>query len=88
MSGRSESDLARLKIALAELYYLRSGIEIRTFRNALAAQYSSTAKIVGERGIQRAYSRLTSHISATDRRLGDVGDERKAINELKKFLAG
>ena len=55
----TQTDIARLKIALDELRYLVVPINIKPFRDALQAEYGSDIRIVHERGIQEAYSRLT-----------------------------
>lgn len=82
----SQSDIARLKIALDELRFIVSPVEIKAFRDALAEQFGNDIHIVHERGIQDAYKRLASTISTHGKRVADTGEDRAAIDELKKFL--
>ena len=74
------------KIALDELRYLVVPINIKPFRDALQAEYGSDIRIVHERGIQEAYSRLTEPLligSAVSSR----GGEALIIREIKDFLS-
>ena len=80
----SQTDIARLKIALDELRYLVVPTNIKPFRDALQAEYGSDIRIVHERGIQEAYSRLTEPLligSAVSSR----GGEALIIREIKDF---
>ena len=82
----TQTDIARLKIALDELRYLVVPINIKPFRDALQAEYGSDIRIVHERGIQEAYSRLTEPLligSAVSSR----GSEALIIREIKDFLS-
>lgn len=81
----TESDLARLYIALVEYRIMRQ-CPIKTFRNALQAQYEDI-RIVNERGIQRAYQNLTTPLGPNRKLMKDTGDDRAAIEELKAFLS-
>lgn len=81
----TESDLARLYIALVEYMIMRQ-CPIKTFRNALQAQYEDI-RIVNERGIQRAYQNLTTPLGPNKKLMKDTGDDRAAIDELKAFLS-
>jgi hypothetical protein len=82
----SQSDIARLKIALDELRFLVSPVNIKSFRDALAEQFAPAIHIVHERGIQEAYSRLTSDIPSKEKSVAGIGEERIAIEKLKDFL--
>ena len=84
----SQTDIARLKIALDELHFLVSPVGIKSFRDALAEQYAPGIHIVHERGIQDAYSRLTSTVTIKDVKVmvADRKEDRPAIDELKEFL--
>lgn len=82
----TQTDIARLKIALDELRYLVVPINIKPFRDALQAEYGSDIRIIHERGIQEAYSRLTEPLligSTVSRRSG----EALVIREIKDFLS-
>ena len=82
----TQTDIARLKIALDELRYLVVPTNIKPFRDALQAEYGSDIRIVHERGIQEAYSRLTEPLligSAVSSR----GGEALIIREIKDFLS-
>lgn len=81
----TESDLARLYIALVEDRIMRQ-CPIKTFRNALQSQYEDI-RIVNERGIQRAYQNLTTPLGPNRKLMKDTGDDRAAIEELKAFLS-
>lgn len=59
LTRHTQIDIARLKIALDELRYLTLPIPIKPFRDALQEEYGREVRIVHERGIQEAYSRLT-----------------------------
>ena len=75
-----------MKIALDELRYLVVPTNIKPFRDALQAEYGSDIRIVHERGIQEAYSRLTEPLligSAVSSR----GSEALIIREIKDFLS-
>lgn len=84
----SQTDIARLKIALDELHFLVSSVGIKSFRDALADQFAPGIHIVHERGIQEAYSRLTSTVTIKDVKVmvADRKEDRHAIDELKDFL--
>ncbi len=84
----SQTDIARLKIALDEQHFLVSPVGIKSFRDALAEQYAPGIHIVHERGIQEAYSRLTSTVTIKDVKVmvADRKEDRPAIDELKEFL--
>jgi hypothetical protein len=81
-----QTDIAQLKIALDELHFLVSPVGVKSFRDALAGQYSPAIHIVHERGVQEAYSRLTNVIEARSKSIADMGKERIAIKELKDFM--
>lgn len=81
----SQTDIARLKIALDEIRFLVSPVDIRSFRKALYEEFSPEIHIIHERGIQEAYSRLTTSL-ATGRKPSDMGEDRDAINELRHFI--
>jgi hypothetical protein len=82
----TQTDIARLKIALDELRYLVVPINIKPFRNALQAEYGSDIRIVHERGIQEAYSRLTEPLLIGST-VGSRGSEALIIREIKDFLS-
>jgi hypothetical protein len=84
----SQTDIARLKIALDELHFLISPVGIKSFRDALAEQYAPGIHIVHERGIQEAYSRLTSFVTVNGIKVmvANRKEDRHAIDELKDFL--
>jgi hypothetical protein len=84
----SQSDIARLKIALDELRFLVSPVNIKSFRDALAERFAPGIHIVHERGIQEAYSRLTSYVTIKDVKVmvANREEDRAAIDELKDFL--
>lgn len=84
----SQLDTARLKIALDELRFIVSPVDIKSFRDALAGEFEPDIHIIHERGIQEAYSRLTSTISTQNKKVADIGEDRAAIDEIKKFLRG
>ncbi|MDU1906704.1 MAG: DUF6043 family protein [Dysgonomonas sp.] len=80
----TELDLAYLKIALEELFYMFP-CEVKLFRNALEKQYGEKVHIIVERGIQNAHRRLTSYIK--NQLVKDTGEDRQNIENLKKFLS-
>ena len=82
----SQSDIARLKIALDELHFLISPITIKSFRDALSEQFSPGIHIVHERGVQEAYSRIIDSFSE-DTMSGGMNDEYWNVKELKKNLS-
>ncbi|KAA6331793.1 hypothetical protein EZS27_019630 [termite gut metagenome] len=82
----TNQDLARLKIALDELEYIKP-VEIKPLRDALAEQYADKIQIVGERGIQNAYKELNAYIQGKGMFVKDYGKEREAINGIKEFLS-
>lgn len=82
----SQLDIARLKIALEELRFIVSPVDIKSFRDALAGEFEPDIHIIGERGVQEAYSRITSTISTQSKRIADIGEDRAAIDEIKRFL--
>ena len=82
----SQLDIAQLKIALDELRFIVSPVDIKAFRDALAGEFGSDIHIIHERGIQEAYSRLASTISTQNKRVADMGEDRAAIDEIKDFL--
>ena len=82
----TQTDIARLKIALDELRYLVVPINIKPFRDALQAEYGSDTRIVHERGIQEAYSRLTEPLLIGST-VGSRGSEALIIREIKDFLS-
>lgn len=88
MMKNSQLDIARLKIALDELRFIISRVDIKSFRDALAGEFGPDIHIIHERGIQEAYSRLTSTISTQNKQVADIGEDRVAIDEIKKFLRG
>jgi hypothetical protein len=83
-----QSDIARLKIALDELHYLVSPVDIKPFRDALASLFSPGIHIVHERGIQDAYKRLTSFVTVNGIKvmIANRKEDRPAIDELKDCL--
>jgi hypothetical protein len=88
MNKHSQSDIARLKIALDELRFLVLPVNIKSLRDALAEQFAPSIHIVHERGIQEAYSRLTSFVIIKDVKVmvANREEDRVAIDELKDFL--
>lgn len=82
----SQSDIARLKIALDKLHFLISPITIKSFRDALLEQFSPRIHIVHERGVQEAYSRIIDLLS-DDTRSGGMNEEYWNVKELKKTLS-
>lgn len=80
----TELDLAYLKIALEELSYMFP-CDVKQFRNALEKQYGQKVHIIGERGIQNAYRRLTDYIKG--QLVKDTGEDKKNIENLKNFLS-
>ena len=82
----SQTDIARLKIALDELHYLIVPINIKPFRDALQREYGPDIHIVHERGIQEAYSRLTEPLLVGST-VGNRGSEALTIREIKEFLS-
>ena len=82
----TQTDIARLKIALDELRYLVVPINIKPFRDALQAEYGSDTRIVHERGIQEAYSRLTEPLLIGST-VSSRGGEALIIREIKDFLS-
>ena len=75
-----------MKIALDELRYLVVPINIKPFRDALQAEYGSDTRIVHERGIQEAYSRLTEPL-LIESTVSSRGGEAIIIREIKDFLS-
>ena len=86
LTRHTQTDIARLKIALEELRYLTLPIPIKPFRDALQAEYGSDIRIVHERGIQEAYSRLTEPLLIGST-VGSRGSEALVIREIKDFLS-
>ena len=86
LTRHTQTDIARLKIALEELRYLTLPIPIKPFRDALQEEYGREIRIVHERGIQEAYSRLTEPLLA-GKSVRDRGPEAVAIREIKDFLS-
>ena len=86
LTRHTQTDIARLKIALDELRYLTLPIPIKPFRDALQEEYGQEIRIVHERGIQEAYSRLTEPLLA-GKSVRDRGPEAVAIREIKDFLS-
>ena len=86
LTRHTQTDIARLKIALDELRYLTLPIPIKPFRDALQEEYGQEIRIVHERGIQEAYSRLTEPLLA-GKAVRDRGPEAVAIREIKDFLS-
>ena len=82
----SQLDIARLKIALDELRFIISPVDIKSFRDALDGEFGLDIHIIHERGIQEAYSRLASTISIKGKRVADMGEDRAAIDEIKDFI--
>ena len=82
----TQTDIARLKVALDELRYLVVPTNIKPFRDALQAEYGSDIRIVHERGIQEAYSRLTEPLLIGST-VGSRGSEALIIREIKDFLS-
>jgi|GEM_PF-5120760 len=85
ISKRSELDIAYLKIALEELQYIHRG-DVKPFRDALDIQFKEKIPIVGERGVQKSYSRLISLMSGTKKLVKDIGEDKESIDTLKEFL--
>ena len=85
ITKHTDLDLARLKIALDELYYIEP-CDIKLFRDALAQQYQAMVTIVGERGIQKKYRDLNSFIQVKCVFMKDFGEDRDVIDQLKDFL--
>lgn len=86
LTRHTQTDIARLKIALEELRYLTLPIPIKPFRDALQEEYGREIRIVHERGIQEAYSRLTEPLLA-GKAVRDRGSEAVTIREIKDFLS-
>lgn len=86
LTRHTQTDIARLKIALDELRYLTLPIPIKPFRDALQEEYGQEIRIVHERGIQEAYSRLTEPLLA-GKSVRDRGSEAVTIREIKDFLS-
>lgn len=82
----SQTDIARLKIALDELHFLVSPVTVKSFRDALYRQFSPDIHIVHERGVQEAYSRLTDPLSGGTMPSG-TNDDYWKLQELKKTLS-
>jgi hypothetical protein len=85
ITKHTDLDLARLKIALDELYYIEP-CDIKLFRDALAQQYQPMVTIVGERGIQKKYKDLNSFLPVKNVFMKDFGEDRNVIDKLKDFL--
>ncbi|GHV39443.1 hypothetical protein FACS1894179_04350 [Bacteroidia bacterium] len=85
ITKHTDLDLARLKIALDELYYIEP-CDIKLFRDALAQQYQTMVAIVGERGIQKKYKDLNSFLPVKEVFMKDFGEDRDVIDQLKDFL--
>lgn len=85
ITKHTDLDLARLKIALDELYYIEP-CDIKLFRDALAQQYQAMVTIVGERGIQKKYKDLNSFLPVKEVFMKDFGEDRNVIDQLKDFL--
>ncbi|MBN9302271.1 MULTISPECIES: DUF6043 family protein [Dysgonomonas] len=85
ITKHTDLDLARLKIALDELYYIEP-CDIKLFRDALAQQYQAMVTIVGERGIQKKYRDLNSFLPVKEVFMKDFGEDRNVIDKLKDFL--
>lgn len=85
ITKHTDLDLARLKIALDELYYIEP-CDIKLFRDALAQQYQAIVTIVGERGIQKKYKDLNSFLPVKEVFMKDFGQDRNVIDQLKDFL--
>lgn len=86
LTRHTQTDIARQKIALEELRYLTLPIPIKPFRDALQEEYGREIRIVHERGIQEAYSRLTEPLLA-GKSVRDRGPEAVTIREIKDFLS-
>ena len=86
LTRHTQTDIARLKIALEELRYLTLPIPIKPFRDALQEEYGREIRIVHERGIQEAYSRLTEPLLA-GKAVRDRDSEAVTIREIKDFLS-
>lgn len=82
----TETDIARLYIALVECHFIYHKCFIKTFRNALQSQYKDM-NIVNERGIQKAYKNLTTPCGSNNKLMKDTGEDFAAIEELKAFLS-
>lgn len=85
ITKHTDLDLAHLKIALDELYYIEP-CDIKLFRDALARQYQAMVTIVGERGIQKKYKDLNNFIQVKGIFMKDFGEDRDVIDQLKDFL--
>ena len=82
----TQTDIARLKIALDELHYQVVPTNIKPFRDALQAECGSDIRIVHERGIQEVYSRLTEPLLIGST-VSSRGGEALVIREIKNFLS-
>ena len=80
----TEKDIVYLKIALEEENLLRE-CDIAPFYRALSDHYN--IRLIGLRGIQKAYKELSETIGKTGMRLMDKGIDREAIDEIKTFLS-
>lgn len=80
----TEKDIVYLKIALEEENLLRE-CDIAPFYRALSDHYN--IRLIGLRGIQKAYKELSETIGKTGIRLIDRGEDRTSIDEIKAFLS-
>lgn len=81
----TQRDIACLKIALEEMYSLKSG-GIKAFRDALQEQYGKNIHIISERGIQEAYKELTE-LMGSGMMAKDQKENRNYIDEIKTLLS-
>lgn len=80
----TEKDIVYLKIALEEENLLRE-CDIAPFYRVLSDHYN--IRLIGLRGIQKAYKELSETIGKTGIRLMDRGEDRISIDEIKAFLS-
>ena len=80
----TEKDIVYLKIALEEENLLRE-CDIAPFYRAFSDHYN--IRLIGLRGIQKAYKDLSETIGKTGIRLMDRGEDRTSIDEIKAFLS-
>ncbi len=86
ITKNSKQDLALLKIALEELFYILP-CDVKPFRDALALQYGENVHIIVERGIQDAYKELTDYMPSKGILVKDLLENRVQIEKIKEILS-
>lgn len=84
LSKNSKRDIACLKIALEELYYIYP-CKVTTFRNSLNELYGEKIKIISERGIQDANKELNELIDGKP--VKHLKENRDYIEQIKALLS-